>query len=549
MEQPGKLTGKENKFFAAAIVIMIVLSFWQCYRVTHDLNWYCEVDFDRDMAFVQGALDGHPEKDPNYKGEYIWYNPLLFSLEALVTKITGMPPYLVLARLGIYFNLLGPLFFILMTVRFFDFKIAAASLMYFLFFSAGNMLAWGAATYSPWAYPVNFMQFIFYLNLLLCYNAFSTEKYSRFFLLGAMLGISFLGHMAPTLLIILIMILIQSGKIINAIKGKNTKRARQYFYQGVVTFIPMIMVCSPFLFFVAGIYQFKIANRTAFEATPFIMRWYNFPDLLREIISVSFFISVIGFFWFFKNFHHSLIRKLILYWFYTSAILYVYSSLIGVMSNAFQINLPGTVPVFHFFFYLKGVQAVFYGFGFVFIAEKIISLFIRPDASKPFRDFLKKYSGIILLLLIMVCILLYFPYYQKRHDFVHQRNEAKIREGEKDKIETYKYIVKHIPGDKVILCEKDATIFPVMPTARKMVSINLTLSNIYVDFKKRDEDREAMLNYLKTGMPAAAEALFDEYEVSYVLLENGDFENYITLPSMFDKIIFKNSTYTLFQKS
>jgi len=91
------------------------------------------------MSYVQGALDGKFGKDPNYAGAYLWYNPMLSSIETLIVKITGLPVNIVLARAGVYLNLLGPLAFVLMLTVLFDLRMALACLLSYLFLASGNI--------------------------------------------------------------------------------------------------------------------------------------------------------------------------------------------------------------------------------------------------------------------------------------------------------------------------------------------------------------------------------------------------------------------------
>src|SRR5882724_7989614 len=119
------VTENKNKAaFIAAIILMVLAAFIQCYRTTSDLHWFYDTDFYRDMSYVQGALDGKFGKDPNYAGAYLWYNPMLSSIETLIVKITGLPVNIVLARAGVYLNLLGPLAFVLMLTVLFDLRMA-----------------------------------------------------------------------------------------------------------------------------------------------------------------------------------------------------------------------------------------------------------------------------------------------------------------------------------------------------------------------------------------------------------------------------------------
>jgi len=93
-----RLAGTENKnkaAFIAAIILMVLAAFYSCYRTTSDLHWFYDTDFYRDMSYVQGALMGIWQRS-NYAGAYLWYNPMLSSIETLIVKITGLPVILCL---------------------------------------------------------------------------------------------------------------------------------------------------------------------------------------------------------------------------------------------------------------------------------------------------------------------------------------------------------------------------------------------------------------------------------------------------------------------
>jgi hypothetical protein len=101
---------------------MLIIAFIQCFRTTQDLTWPFDTDFHRDMAFIHGTLDGHFGQDPTYAGQFLWYNPMVFSIEAMLVRITGLPMNIIVTRAGLYLNLLGPLTFFLMTWGLFNLR-------------------------------------------------------------------------------------------------------------------------------------------------------------------------------------------------------------------------------------------------------------------------------------------------------------------------------------------------------------------------------------------------------------------------------------------
>lgn len=543
---PGILSSTKNRNWFIAIFILIVgMAFVQCIRTTHDLNWAHDPDFDRDIAFAQGFLDGHFGKDPSYAGEYIWYNPMLFSIESGAARILSLPIHIVVARAGPYLNILGPVAFFIMLAVLFNTKLALVSSLSYLFLSTGNILGWGAATYSPWLYPVCFAQFIFYINIIFCYKAFSTQKNMWFIALGLGSGISFLAHTAPTIMIILITGILQFENAIRAWRRQEYRLLKNYLVQFILVSISFLMAGFPLLYYVIGKYHLNVVNRWVFLYTEgiYILRWNYFLEMIKENISVSFMVGLVGFVWVYRNIKHMLAGKIFLYWLIAAVFMYAYSSLVASIDHRFNIHLPGTVPSFHYFFYLKALQSVFFGFGLLYIVESVfmpIADFFATRTKMP-----KISVDIFVISIVILCSVLYYPLYKQRGDFVALRALALQKQADKDKVEVYEFIVNNISDDKVILCEAEASLFPIMPTARKMVSTAFTFSNPYLDFDKRERDRMEMLRFIKDGNPLSAIKLFDRYQVSFVLLSNKMIPG--TSLDRSSKPLLRNGSYSLFK--
>jgi hypothetical protein len=536
---------KDNTKYLLACILLLIAAFIQCYRAVHDLHWAYEPDFDRDIGYIRSTLHGHFGQDPNIAGQYMWYNPLMYMCETAIVKISGLPINIVVARAGAFINILSPVFFFMMVAKLFDYKVALAALLSFLFLASGNLPGWGGATYSPLPLADCFVQFIFYLNIFLVYKAFKEQTIKWFFILGIFLGISFLGHSAPTIIIILMLILLQGQKIIIAIKEKKFAEIKTYFLQGLVTVIPFIIFSFPFLYFVLVKYHLHFINRTILQCAPGVFARKNTVELLKLNITFSLLIAIIGGGWFYKKYHDTLIKKIIFYWLFITAFMYVYEAVLPTANRILHITLPDTIPALHYFFYLKGVQSVFFGLGFVYLITPVI---------RGVGDYIKKkYPSVqpiklstnLLILFVVLYALVYYPIYSKREDFTEPRQQALAKEKETDKIEIYNYITKNVPLNSVLLCEYDDSLFPVMATGIKMVSIGVYFSNPYISYDKREKDRKDMLSYLTTSTPASAEKLFADYNVRYVLLSNGNFEKYKNPPFAVSKVIFKNSAYTL----
>jgi hypothetical protein len=526
--------------FFASFGLILAAAFWQCYTYSHDLNWTCDTDFDRDMAFVQSNLNGHFGKDPNYLDQYLWFNPLLFSIESWLVKITGLPINIILSRSGPYLNLLGPIAFSAMVWVLFDVETALAALLSYLFLASGTLLCWASATYSPWLYPDNFMQFIFYINIMLCWLALQRQRYYYFLLLGISLGISFLGHTAPTIIIILILVSIQLSNLVQAMKEKEFVLLRKYLLQGITALVPFVLVSLPLLYFIIGKYHLDIVNKAPAEFKSGVFIIANIKQLIAENISIPVLVAIVGLYWFYRFFEKGTIRKIIWNWLFISAGMYAYTSLVPMIHGKFGIQVPDTVPSFHYFFYLKALQSVFFGMGFLYLFRLVFDSVLKLSMTRlPLR-------ATFFSLSVIIWVALYYPYYCQRNDFVVNRSKALKKANDKDKVAVYDYFVHEIKEDKVILCEQNLSCFPLMASARKMVSNYATFSNPYVDYGVRESARKNMLNYLKIGRIAEAKLLFSQFNVSYILLENKDLVNYAEMRPAIANIVFKNNSYTLF---
>lgn len=518
---------------------MLIVAFVQSFWTMHDLYWAYDTDFDRDIAFVRNSLDGHFGQDPTYQDNYLWYNPFLFSIEALLVKLTGLPINIIVTRAGVYLNLLGPLTFFAMAWRLFNLRIATAALLSYLFFAAGNFEGTGAATYSPWLYPVTFAQFFFYLNILLCFKAFSSGKYSSFVLLGISIGLSFLAHAAPAILIILLLISMQTGNLVHAIRQKNIILGKRLLLQGLVTFLPFGLVVSPLLYYIVGKYHLHVINSYPAEWRPDSMYWKNWRMLVQLNFSVSFLIAVLGFGWFYRSYHSTLQRRIVFNWAAVCIVMYLYSSMIPAIREKFHIQLLETVPSYHYFFYLKALQSLLYGFGFVFLFDKVLQ---RLRTSKPTPAVNARFMAAV----ILISAIAYFPYYRNRPDFSARRELSLKKGNDTGRIDAYNFIVEHIPSNNVILCPEKNSTFPVMASGRKMVCVSILFSNPYLSFEQRYNDACRMLDFLKTGKPAEARRLFDLYQVNDVFEPDSNITATSIRSPLFGKVLLRNKGYTLF---
>jgi len=532
---------KENNKYILAFSLMLIAAFIQVYKTIHDLHWANEPDFDRDIAYIRSTLNGHYGQDPNMTGQYMWYNPMLFLFETAIVKITGLPINIVVARAGAFINIISPVAFFFMVIKLFDYRVALGAVLCFFFLVNGNLPCWGGATYSPWLLSDTFSQFLFYITIFFCYKAFSTQKLYWFIIFGASLGLTFLGHSAPVFIIILIMISIQGQKVIKALMAKEYKSVGIYFLQGLMAVVPFIIFAFPFLYYVYGKYHFHFINHEILECAPGVFARRYTLQLLKLNVTFSLIISVIGMVWFYRKFENPLLRKIVWNWFFICLVMYIYESAVPTVDHMLHITLPDTIPAFHYFFYLKALQSIFFGFGFIFLLTKIV---LWINGLRKGNNTLKITDNLVIASVLFYA-LVYYPIYMNRADFTELRAQAIEKGKQTDKIGVYDFISKNIPLDNVMLCPHGLSLFPVMPTAIKMVSIETYFSNPYVSYEQRENDRDTMLVRLTSAKPATDPKLFAKYKVSNILLADSDFVRYKQPVFATSKVIYRNSSYAI----
>ena len=79
--------------------------------------------------------------------------------------------------------------------------LACASTLAYLFVTCQSPASRACATYSPWLFTSNFVQTGFYLGITLYNRAVQRNHWRSFLFVGLVLGLTFLGHSAPALIL------------------------------------------------------------------------------------------------------------------------------------------------------------------------------------------------------------------------------------------------------------------------------------------------------------------------------------------------------------
>jgi hypothetical protein len=538
----GMRPGKGDTWLCALIAaFMISLAFHAGRDATLGLTWGPYVDQDRDASFAESVLEGHYGEDPLYKGESMWFTPLMFTFEAYASKLSGLSIQLIQARAGAYLNLLVPIAFFLMAWRFFGPVVGLVALLAHLYLIPGQEPGWAVSTYSPWLLPMCFWQALFYLVLIVLLKAFASTSWKIWALTGLMAGILFLGHAAPAILVVAMIVIHVVSRTIVRARARDIAGAEQAMGLGLMAGAIFIVVTLPLTWFVVGDYMLDEKNRvpSAFTYRPLSLRNGN----LFIFHNLSWFnaFAVTGLSLLFRS-RASVQRRLLMLWlsitiFFT---LYAYAA---VTLSEYDIKLPMSVPAFHFYFYLKGALAVGFGVVVVEVLRRAVGLSSGAlhGSANTSRTALAS-AGVVVFLVAAV-----YPSYAHRSDLAIVRTRCLVRMADTSATDMYSYLVHNVPWEAVVLCDEELSTAVVMASARKTVATSSSMANPYVAPGPRQAAREAMLQALEHPAPEM-EGLLDEYEVTHLLVREADVGRMPEIPRWFPRTAYADAGYVLFSR-
>jgi hypothetical protein len=495
--------------FDVAAALLCFVAWWTAFRQTHDLTWPCENDLYRDLGAAQSILDGLAGTDPAYLGEYWWYNPLVPAVVALSSRVIGLPLHVAYASFGAHLNLLGPIAFYAMVCTLFHRGVGLASLFGFLFLGPLGWMSWLNATYSPWLWPCNFAQGLFYLGILTWVRALRVRTPARALVAGGCFGLTALAHAAPALLLAVI-----------AIGTGAVEAARQRSLIAVWSLVKCIalvaiiaaLVSSPFWWSVVMHYHARVQN-------PVPLRWVageltleRWREVAGRVFSLRGVVAVLGL--------AALIRARWLRCRHTKGALLAWggAAALGLAYGyaAQRITLPPLLPSWHFYFYLQALESVLFGLGVATLAHQFVRFALRSETWRPVSG--SRFELVITAMLVGAMILplsAYYPRYRKRLDLSSNRRDA-LTFAASPNTDLYASILKHVPATGVVLAEEGSEFYAVLAAGRKTVAIGDLFANPYVDNSSRLADSAAMFESLAQGNWHRFLALARAYSVRYV---------------------------------
>ena len=454
------------------ILAALAVALTKTSRLTAPHDW----DHFRDIALAQTVRDGAPLSDQYYRDEWIWYNPLLPWTLALGSAMTNTAVEVFHVRAGPWLNLFGPLAFYLLGVRWIGRTAAFMALAVYLFFGIGNGPGWAYATYSPWLYSNDFAEGIFFAAALALQAASDRPTVARAVCAGALIGLAFLAHTAPALILVVMAC------------AAFARRWPMLLTMGAVAFV----VASPFLYSIGLRYHFHVVN-----TRPLSWVWAEVPtlDALPQFLkdnAILVGLAAVG----------AVITpsRLLLVWIATAAALLLYA----VSSTA------PVVPAFHFWKWTTAAMALLAGTTLAWLCASTTP--VRPWVAV--RESPRPSPGVSLLAISMTvaAVVWYWPVYVNRGDFSPERTEYS-----RDQMDAVAFLRETTRSNDVVLGNAGTVLTIIGPAGRKTVAPDAYLANPYVPYSPRARARDSMLAAIETGDLRTYADLARQYEVTAVV--------------------------------
>jgi len=467
---------------------------------TADLDWPGHMDLYRDIAQARVFLQGNWLGDPYYREQQLWYSPLVPAMVAVAAKVTGIEVHLLYTRLGAYLNLFGIVAFFALVAASYGRHAALAATFAFLFINGLSLPFWATASYSPWLLASQFSQTLFYCCALSYSHALARDQYRWYLLSGCLMGLAFLGHSVPGLVLAIATSLVALRKLM---LGGNTTRGRtvtQLLVMGVSAFV----LSFPFLYSVFGSYGLGVMN-----PTPGSWLFLQPAEFFDAVVEISTPLAALGLLWAWRHRREYPANQMF------GAICITCLALVAARYTFSQWPLA---PLHHFVLYLKAIEAVYFGVGFAAVST-FLSTIVSARIGKP-----SSAGAFVYWAALAIFVLWIGPKYPPPQGFEEKRGAALAWQWRRDRLAAVDWIESSTNPSDIFLCDDRTALFAVGPAGRYVLAAHEVFTNPYLNWGIRDKRRRRLLGFLESG----AEERFREYaarhNVTYVMLDE-DREN------------------------
>ena len=377
-------------------------------------------------------------------------------------------------------------------------------------------------TYSPWISSSSVVQGLFYLTLAAYTWAFRARTYGSHLTVGVLLGLTFLGHTAPA---ILLGVIITAGTVYQVQPAWTHRFDRRFARRTAACFAIVVssalVVSAPFLVSIVGHYHLSLQNRVptiwldpSFE----LANWRAFmaanlsPSILNAFFALGL-IRVIAD-------RRRVEAIVILVWLTTALGLFLYSSYGWQIMQARGVQIPTLLPAHHFLFYFRGAQTLLFGYGLAVLPGMMASgvRHLRRLQALPQTEVRTRVETAVFAVLVVGIVVGYYPSFTERDDFVGLREQALEMYATPDSVNLFRWIRAQTVATDVFLAPDNVGLAIVGSAGRKLVALDPFFSNPYVDWGERDAARRAMWDALAAGDCGRFHEVVEGYRVGYVIL-------------------------------
>ncbi len=474
-------------------------------RATRGLAVPPEVDLYRDAGAAQSMLDGRLGEDPMYPGERSWYTPLVPAVIAVISAATDASPIHVYARAGAVLNLLAPIGFFLLARLLFGRWLAVACLASFLFLGDPGLNTWSQATYTPWLWPVHFVQGVFYLAAAAWVHGLRSGRRIWDISAGLLLGLTFLGHVAPAAILSGAVALVTAHTLVTGAAEARRRHLERLLTIGALSLLAALPLLAP----LAGAYGLHTVN-----PVPARFGGQSERSMLEALFSARFLIAGVGAvaLWRRPDWARPGARVVM------AALLTVVMALLVYEAFAdSKTAWPMLVPTFHFFFYFTALASLLFGLGMYAIARLVVR---QERWQQPAAVAAAVALGLVL-----------YPHFLRADSQSKWRARAQAFEADTDLGITSRFARTQAGASDVFLTDDRHAMYAVVPAGRHVVCVPDTMSNPYVDHEQRVRDRAAMYGAMRSGDETAFRTLAQRYGVTYVVAAGSANEDCCAAPA------------------
>ncbi|MBP8128421.1 MAG: hypothetical protein KA184_02490 [Candidatus Hydrogenedentes bacterium] len=515
----------EAAYPACAMVLLCAWCVVLGVRATRQQEWPLYHDAYRDIGVAQSILDGRYPEDPILRGETLWYTPVTGALVALGSRITGLPPYLVDARLGAYLNALLPAAFFVMVWVLFDPWVALTALIFFVTRNASDnptRFDIASISYSPWLWATYLGHVPFYASIALYVTGLRRGSLRWFVAAGAAWGLAFMTHATPAFVLggaFLIAAVLRVLPVLREYK-KAARGLAQFLTAAVIAFA----VSLPYTGSILWNYQFRIRNPGANRYIDFLIALDRVPETIAEAVSPYTLFVLAGFLAAFyaprlKNGTRAVLGG----WLVTVAAFLLWGYAGQVAEAAWHVSWTYLLPLHHFFIQASALTPILAGLGVVAVsrrAARVLVWLVRGRAAPLPR--LERLVRVTLPALVAAGVTagLFLPRYVLATRFESPVDFGWPASGVEDRTALFHWLTQECPPDAVVLCDENVALRFVMPAARKVVATWDLFMNPYVAYDERTGDRVRLFTAIESRDDAQFAALAAKYHVTHVLVRD-----------------------------